>query len=145
MNFPHQVHYVFFLNIQLITRLGAVYRIYLKYAVDYNWKKWGYSMYIMDNCKNDHIQIIILISIVSMLSFPYTFCSQIASPVPRLRVSRAAGGHAAAMPQFLVIQRKEKHEKTYGNVWKMRKNYGNMNLINESWQLVSTNNHSNVV
>ena len=60
------------------------------------------------------IQIFILISIVPMLSFPYTFCSQIASPVPRLRVSRAAGGHAAAMPKFLVIQRKQKQEKIYG-------------------------------
>ena len=43
-----------------------------------------------------------------MLSFPYTFCSQIASPVPRLRVSRTAGGHAA-MPEFLVISRHPKH------------------------------------
>ena len=48
-----------------------------------------------------------------VLSFS-TFCSQIASPVPRLRVSRTAGGHA--MPEFLVMQRKEKQEKTYGNV-----------------------------
>ena len=64
-----------------------------------------------------------------VLSF-YTFCYQIASPVPRLRVSRAAGGHA--MPEFLGIQRKEKHEKIYGNVWNMRKKlYGNMNRINE--------------
>ena len=59
---------VFFLIYNLY-RLRAIYRIYLKYPeICSRWslKKWGYSMYIMDNWKNIHIQIIILISIVSM-------------------------------------------------------------------------------
>jgi hypothetical protein len=77
----------------------------------------------MFNCKYPCILYLVL-------SF-YRFCSQVASLVPRLRVSRAAGGHAAAMPEFLVITTER---KTRENLWKCMENEEKTIWEHESYQ-----------